>query len=72
MQIQTISAEARHLNTYRIDDDLYMTVASASGPSKILKLVRKGKSSKSPQNFDLITSEQQDETAKPADKGCLL
>ncbi|GBN00157.1 hypothetical protein AVEN_129891-1, partial [Araneus ventricosus] len=42
--IQTVFVgEVRHLNTYTVDDGIYVTVAVTNGPSKLLKVVSQGK-----------------------------
>lgn len=35
--------EVRHLSTYTIGDDIYLTIAVTSGPSKVLKVVVQGR-----------------------------
>ncbi|GFV96469.1 uncharacterized protein TNCV_1999211 [Trichonephila clavipes] len=53
--------EVRHLNVFTIGDDVYMTVAVASEPSKLLKVVLQGKHAlpKSIENY--LPLEQSDE-----------
>ncbi|PRD29613.1 UNVERIFIED_CONTAM: hypothetical protein NCL1_28844 [Trichonephila clavipes] len=53
--------EVRHLNVFTIGDDVYMTVAVASEPSKLLKVVLQGKHAlpKSIENY--LPLEQNDE-----------
>lgn len=63
VEIQSISTDVSHINIYNIDDDVYMTVASISTPSKVLKMMRNGKQSEAGKSFDIFP-EQRDEVPK--------
>ncbi|KAF8791848.1 hypothetical protein HNY73_003519 [Argiope bruennichi] len=54
--------EVRHLNTYTIGDDTYITVAVTNGPSKLLKVVVQGKHAVSvPVRKEIVPRELKDE-----------
>ncbi|GBN56944.1 hypothetical protein AVEN_123905-1 [Araneus ventricosus] len=61
--IQTVFVgEVRHLNTYTVDDGVYVTVAVTNGPSKLLKVVSQGKHALSvPVRKQIVPRELKDE-----------
>ncbi|XP_035220567.1 uncharacterized protein LOC118193570 [Stegodyphus dumicola] len=67
--VQSIfAAEVRHLNIYNIHNELFMTIASAFGPSKVLKIQIQGKYEKG--KSYKISSEINEEPKDEAIAGC--
>lgn len=61
------AGEVRHLSTYTTGDDIYLTVAVTSGPSKILKVVVQGRHAVASLNRDQSFQDDQKDEASLED-----